>query len=117
MYGLRGRSSVRLASKKYREAPFVSPAICRTVNSERVACMARRSCRMEMALGRMQRAEEETSTESRESKLNSRTVGPSYSGEGIPNRGLAASRGINRSLTDSSLRFLTYNRRRELWDF
>lgn len=67
--------------------------------------------------GWMQRAEEGTSTESGESKLEYGGTRANYSEEGIPNRRLVASRGINRSPTDSSLWFLTYNRRREQWDF
>jgi len=71
---------------------------------------------MEMALGRRDRRR--ASADAGESKLKS-VARPNYSGEVVANRGLDASRGINRSLTDSSLRFLTYNRRRnrELQDF
>jgi len=73
---------------------------------------------MEMALGRMQRAEEEPPPRvESQSWIRENGAEASYSGEGISNRGLAASRGINRSPTDSSLRFLTYNRHCELWDF
>lgn len=82
---------------------------------------ARCSRRMEMGLSRIpgEGWKKNLRRRSRESKLKSGTglAEPSYSEEVVPSQGLDASRGINRSPTDSSLWFLTYNRRRELWDF
>lgn len=75
------------ASPRKREAPrgtVCFPTICRTVNSERVACMAR--ALLQDGNGSWPNAEggRRTSTESRESKLNSSTV---VRGRAIPEKG------------------------------
>lgn len=118
MRGLRGSGSPRK-----REVPggtVCFPAICRTVNSERVACMAR--ALLQNGNGSWPNAEggRRTSTESRvkaELWRNSGT-GRAIQQKGYLTGGWKTSRGINRSPMDSSLRFLTYNRRRarDFWD-
>lgn len=60
------------------------PAICRTVNSERVACMARALLQDGNASWPNAEGGRRTSTESRESKLNSRMV---VRGQAIPEKG------------------------------
>jgi len=74
MRGLHGNGSP-CKREVLREVPFVFSTICRTVNSERVACMAR--ALLQDGNGSWPNAEggRRTSAETRESKLNSEANG------------------------------------------